>query len=147
VHLPNGTLDRAIDDRIARVLAAAAYFRLFWVVGVDGPNLRRVRDGLAWAGAERVGLIIIDDPAEVEDPKLRIELQAVFGLETPSTELLRRALASAQEKCRLLLTKLGLNPFRTGEPLALGATAGTAAVVSDPSFATVVALFDVASER
>jgi hypothetical protein len=98
VHLPSGTLDRAIDDRIARVLAAAAYFRLFWVVGVDGPYLRRVREGLAWAGAERVGLIIIDDPVEVEDPKLRIELQAVFGPETSSTDFLRRALASAQEK-------------------------------------------------
>src|SRR6202043_2551019 len=31
-----------------------------------------------------------------------------------------------------------LDPFRSGEPLALGATAGTTAVVSDPSFATVV---------
>ena len=40
-----------------------------------------------------------------------------------------------------------LDPFRSGEPLALGATAGTAAVVSDPSFATAVALFDMASER
>ena len=40
-----------------------------------------------------------------------------------------------------------LDPFRSREPLALGATAGTAAVVSDPSFATAVALFDVASER
>jgi hypothetical protein len=40
-----------------------------------------------------------------------------------------------------------LDPFRSREPLALGATAGTAAVVSDPSFATAVALFDMASER
>jgi hypothetical protein len=40
-----------------------------------------------------------------------------------------------------------LDPFRSREPLALGATAGTAAVVSDPAFATVVALFDMASER
>ena len=40
-----------------------------------------------------------------------------------------------------------LDPFRSGEPLALGATAGTAAVVRDPYFATAVALFDVASER
>jgi hypothetical protein len=40
-----------------------------------------------------------------------------------------------------------LDPFRSGEPLALGATAGTAAVVRDPSFATAVALFDMASER
>jgi len=40
-----------------------------------------------------------------------------------------------------------LDPFRSGEPLALGATAGTAAVIRDPSFATAVALFDMASER
>ena len=40
-----------------------------------------------------------------------------------------------------------LDPFRSGEPLALGATAGTAAVVSDPLFTTAVALFDMASER
>jgi hypothetical protein len=40
-----------------------------------------------------------------------------------------------------------LDPFRSGEPLALGATAGTAAIVSDPSFATAVALFDMAPER
>jgi hypothetical protein len=40
-----------------------------------------------------------------------------------------------------------LDPFRSGKPLALGATAGTAAVVSDPAFATAVALFDMASER
>jgi hypothetical protein len=40
-----------------------------------------------------------------------------------------------------------LDPFCSGEPLALGATAGAAAVVRDPSFATAVALFDMASER
>jgi hypothetical protein len=40
-----------------------------------------------------------------------------------------------------------LDPFRSGEPLALGATARTAAVIRDPSFATAVALFDMASER
>jgi hypothetical protein len=39
-----------------------------------------------------------------------------------------------------------LDPFRSGEPLALGTTAGTAAVVRDPLFATTVALFDMASE-
>jgi hypothetical protein len=98
VHLPSGTLERAIDDRLARVLAAAAYFRLFWVVGVDGPNLRRVRDALAWAGAERVGLIIIDDPVEVEDPKLRVESRAILGPITSSTELLRRAIETVQER-------------------------------------------------
>jgi hypothetical protein len=31
-----------------------------------------------------------------------------------------------------------LDPFRSGEPLTLGTTTGTAAVVRDPSFATVV---------
>ena len=40
-----------------------------------------------------------------------------------------------------------LDPFRPGERLALGAAARTAAVVSDPLFATAVALFDMASER
>src|SRR6476469_11046123 len=50
----------------------------------------------------------------------------------------------------LRVEKLGppsLDPFRPGERLALGAATRTAAVISDPLFATAVALFDMASER
>ena len=40
-----------------------------------------------------------------------------------------------------------LDPFRSGEPLALGAITGTAAVIRDPLFSTAVALFDMTAER
>lgn len=57
IHVPAGTAARAVDDRIARALATAAYFWTYHLIVLEPtPFLARILDALDWAGLPHVGV-------------------------------------------------------------------------------------------
>jgi hypothetical protein len=97
LFFPAGTLERAIDDRLARVFAASRYFREFNIVLVNGPNDQRVSDALAWLDDDHIGLLLIQDPVVGPPPEVKVGLAAEPGPETAATRLLDKAITAGVE--------------------------------------------------
>lgn len=99
LHLPTGTAERSVDDRIARCLVASAFFHRFWIVLVSGtPFERRVVDALTWHPDARIGIIVVADTATEGPLSIRFGKRVEPGPETEATRQLGRALETARKK-------------------------------------------------
>jgi hypothetical protein len=71
LHIPNGMSAKRLDDRIARSLTSAHFFRRFWITLAEpSPAVSRIESAAAWLGQSNIGILQLLNSGRLDCPRI-----------------------------------------------------------------------------